>query len=294
MPVSRETPIDAGELPTILVYAARDRARALVRTAFPKRRWHVLTARDFAEFDSTLRRTLVDAALIDIGSSDTAASAGGEAPAGAARGTGNETQGGDAWRMAALAHEYPTAPFFGITPLRATDAPAVARCVALEFCDVIADGIDDSVAREIVAPRTYTSRFVAALVEPPPSLALRTPMQLKTWASIIGSAGRPVRTARLAREVGVSREHLSRHFSTPSGPNLKRVIDLVRMIGAAELAKNPGLDIRDVANILGFASSSHLAVTAQRVLGTRPASLSRLRTVDLIERFTQGRTRSRG
>lgn len=99
---------------------------------------------------------------------------------------------------------------------------------------------------------------------------------------------------RLAREVGVSREHLSRHFSTPGGPNLKRVIDLVRMIGAAELAKNPGLDIRDVASILGFASSSHLAVTAQRVLGTRPASLSRLRTVDLIERFTQGRTRSRG
>ena len=104
----------------------------------------------------------------------------------------------------------------------------------------------------------------------------------------------PVRTAALASEVGVSREHLSRHFSTPGAPNLKRVIDLVRMISAAELAKNPGLDIRDVAKILGFASSSHLAVTAQRVLGTRPASLSRLRTVDLIDRFTQGRTRSRG
>jgi transcriptional regulator GlxA family with amidase domain len=119
-------------------------------------------------------------------------------------------------------------------------------------------------------------------------------MQLATWRSILGSAGRPVRTAQLAKEVGVSREHLSRHFSAPGAPNLKRVIDLVRMIGAAELAKNPGLDIRDIARILGFASSSHLAVTAQRVLGTRPASLSRLRTVDLIDRFTQGRTRSRG
>jgi AraC-like DNA-binding protein len=80
----------------------------------------------------------------------------------------------------------------------------------------------------------------------------------------------------------------------PGSPNLKRVIDLVRLIGAAELAKNPGLDIRDVAKILGFASSSHLAVTAQRLLGTRPASLSRLRTIDLIDRFMQGRTRSRG
>jgi transcriptional regulator GlxA family with amidase domain len=119
-------------------------------------------------------------------------------------------------------------------------------------------------------------------------------MQLATWRSIIAAAGRPVRTASLAREVGVSREHLSRHFSLPGSPNLKRLIDLVRMIGAAELAKNPGLDVRDIARILGFASSSHLAVTAQRVLGTRPASLSRLRTVDMIERFTQGRTRSRG
>ena len=170
----------------------------------------------------------------------------------------------------------------------------MARSAALEFTDILIDGIDDSVARDLVAPRTFSARFAAALSDPPQSLGLRTDMQLATWKSILGSAGRPVRTAALAREVGVSREHLSRHFSAPGAPNLKRVIDLVRMIGAAELAKNPGLDVRDVARILGFASSSHLAVTAQRVLGTRPASLSRLRTIDLIERFTQGRTRSRG
>ena len=153
---------------------------------------------------------------------------------------------------------------------------------------------DESVARDLVGPRTFSARFVAALSDPPPSLGLKTEMQLATWRGILAGSGRPVRTAALAREVGVSREHLSRHFSAPGAPNLKRVIDLVRMIGAAELAKNPGLDVRDVAKILGFASSSHLAVTAQRVLGTRPASLSRLRTVDLVERFTQGRTRSRG
>ena len=53
---------------------------------------------------------------------------------------------------------------------------------------------------------------------------------------------------------------------------------------------------RDLAKhdrILDFASSSHLAVTAQRIFGTRPASLARLRTTDLIDRFAQGRTRSR-
>ena len=97
----------------------------------------------------------------------------------------------------------------------------------------------------------------------------------------------------LAAAIGVTREHLSRTFAAAGAPNLKRVIDLVRLIATAELAKNPGYDIGDVARILGFASSSHLSSTAQRVVGTRPASLSRLRAVDLVERFAQGRFRSR-
>lgn len=285
--------VEAGELPTILVYAPRERARAFVRSAFPRRRWKVTTARDINEFRETFRTILVDAVLVDIGSPIATSSAGGEASPGTSAFSGF-SQSDDTWKISSLAHEFPSAPFFGITPLRATDAPAVARCAALEFCDVLAEGIDESVARDIVAPRTFSARFIAALSHPPQSLGLRSEMQLATWRSILASAGRPIRTATLAREVAVSREHLSRHFSSPGAPNLKRVIDLVRMIGAAELAKNPGLDVRDVARILGFASSSHLAVTAQRVLGTRPASLSRLRTVDLIERFTQGRTRSRG
>jgi AraC-like DNA-binding protein len=91
----------------------------------------------------------------------------------------------------------------------------------------------------------------------------------------------------------VTREHLSRTFAADGRPNLKRVIDLVRLLAAAELAKNPGYDVRDVAKVLGFASPSHLSTTAQRIVGTKPASLSRLRTIDLIDRFTRGHGRSR-
>jgi AraC-like DNA-binding protein len=291
--VSKNGAQEPVELPTLVAYTTREKARAFIRAAFPKRKWKVVAARDVNEFRNVFRTVLVDAVLIDIGSPAASTSAGGEATGSSALSSGSATSD-DTWKIGALAHEYPSAPFFGITPLRATDAPAVARCAALEFCDILADGMDEPVARDLVSPRTFTSRFVGALVNPPQSLGLKTDMQVATWRSVLASAGRPVRTAHLAREVGVSREHLSRHFSAPGAPNLKRVIDLVRMIGAAELAKNPGLDIRDIARILGFASSSHLAVTAQRVIGTRPASLSRLRTIDLIERFTQGRTRSRG
>jgi transcriptional regulator GlxA family with amidase domain len=118
-------------------------------------------------------------------------------------------------------------------------------------------------------------------------------LQRSAWEVVVAHSGRPVTTTALAKAVGLSREHLSRNFARPGAPNLKRVIDLVRLVAAAELAKNPGHDIRDIARILDFASSSHLAVTAQRIFGTRPASLARLRTTDLIDRFAQGRTRSR-
>ena len=139
-----------------------------------------------------------------------------------------------------------------------------------------------------------TEIVAAALDEPPPQLGLSTERQLAVWRAIIAHGGRPVRTAPLAQSLGISREHLSRAFAAGGGPNLKRVIDLVRLIAAAELAKNPGFDVRDVAAVLEFASSSHLSTAAQRVAGTRPASLARLRAVDLIQRFAQGRARSRG
>jgi AraC-like DNA-binding protein len=67
----------------------------------------------------------------------------------------------------------------------------------------------------------------------------------------------------------------------------------VRLLAAAELAKNPGYDVADVAAVLGFASPSHLSTAARRITGARPVSLARLRAVDLVRRFAQGRERSR-
>jgi hypothetical protein len=37
-----------------------------------------------------------------------------------------------------------------------------------------------------------------------------------------------------------------------------------------------------------------LSSTAMRVVGTKPTSLARLRTVDLVDRFVKGHGRSRG
>ena len=260
----------AGVMPRIAVYASRERVRALARTSFPRRRCRLVIARGPSEFAAAFRDTLVDGAVVDLG------------------GTTD-----DGWHLAELAREFPSVPFFGVMPLRPGDAPALSRCTGLDFTDVIIDTVDDGAARSMIMPHLFSARFAVALAEPPALLGISTPMQRQAWSHIVAQAGRAVRTSSLARDLGVTREHLSRTFAADGAPNLKRVIDLVRLVAAAELAKNPGYDVRDVARVLGFASASHLSTTAQRVIGTKPASLSRLRTVDLFDRFVRGRGRSR-
>jgi len=249
----------------------RERARSILKAAFPRRRTRLIITRTPEDFDTAFKTHLVDAAVVDVG------------------GAQEET-----WRTAALAREYPSAPFFALAPLRATEGPALAQCANFEFADVLVDGVDDGAARDLVAHASYTSRFSRALDNPPRALGLSTPLQQSAWRFIVSHGGRSVRTSTLAEVLSVTREHLSRSFSAAGAPNLKRIIDLVRIIASAELSKNPGYDLRDVANILGYASSSHLSSTALRVVGSKPASLTRLRTVDLIERFVRGHGRSRG
>jgi AraC-like DNA-binding protein len=254
----------------IAVCATRDRARALARAAFPRRRCRLALVRTAAELERAFRETLVDAAVVDV-----------HAPT------------DDTWQAVSLATEFPSAPFFALTPLRPSDAGVAARCAAADIADLVTEGVDDGVLRELVLPRTFTARFTEALRDPPPSLGLAGSLHVATWRFLVAHGGRSVRTDTIAAALGVTREHLSRAFSAGGSANLKRIIDLVRLMAAAELAKNPGYDVSDVARVLEYASSSHLSTTSQRIAGTKPASLARLRAIDLIDRFVRGRTRSR-
>lgn len=254
----------------ILALTPRERTRTLLRRIFPRRRGELTLVRTSEEFTAAIRGDLVDAVIID---------------------TAHPTD--DIWLAAALAREFPSVPFFAFAPMRTADAPIVARCVAYEFADILAEGTDDAALAELVTPKSFTVRFAQALRDAHRALGLEAPLQQRAWRAIIAHGGRTVRTEAIAEQLGVTREHLSRSFSVADVPNLKRVIDLVRVIAAAELAKNSGYDLSDVSQVLGFASPSHLTSTAQRIVGTRSSSLARLRTTDLIERFRAGRGRSR-
>ena len=249
----------------LLALLKREKARALVRAAFPRRRAHVYAVKTLADIEEALCRQLVDAVLVDGGAGD------------------------DAYRTLGKAEEYGSVPFVLVTAMLPADAPMVARAAECGVAEILIEGLDDSVARELVLRRAFSTRFERALIVPPPLLGLETPLQVAVWQSIVKRAGRPVRTEQLAKELDVSREHLSRSFATGRAPTLKRVIDLVRVLAAAELAKNSGYDIRDVAEVLGFASSSHLSSTTQRLVGAKASSLTGLRAVDLLERFERHR-----
>ncbi|MEQ1691878.1 MAG: helix-turn-helix domain-containing protein [Gemmatimonas sp.] len=263
--VTRHGAESASTVLCLVALLKRERTRALIRSAFPRRRAHVLMLKSPAELDEQLTKQLVDAVLVDAGA------------------------GEDAARMVARADDFQSVPFVLLTSLLPADAPLVARAAEHGVTDVLIDGVDDAVARDIVLRHAFSTRFERALNDPPAILHLDTALQLAVWRSVIRRAGRPVRTDQLARELGVSREHLSRSFAVGEAPTLKRVIDLVRVLAAAELAKNAGYDVRDVAQVLGFASSSHLSSTTQRLVGARASSLTRLRAVDLLERFNTHR-----
>lgn len=259
-------------LPTIVACTAREKCRETLRRVLPRRRGKLVLVRGAAELMRTMQETFVDAVIVDLGQSS------------------DET-----WALAATAREFPSIPFFGYAALRPAEMPALAKVCALEFTDCIAEGLEDDISRDLLASSTFTVRFATALRGAEAKLGLETPLQQEAWKYIVAQGGRTVRTEAIAEAVGLTREHLSRRFSADGAPNLKRVIDLVRLLAAAEFAKNPGYDLPDIARVLGFASASHLSASCQRLVGVKSVSLARLRPLDLMDRFVkQGRGRSRG
>jgi AraC-like DNA-binding protein len=248
----------------VVAYASREHTRARIRASLVRVHRRGMLTRTESDFANAFRTHFVDTALVELATD------------------------GDGHGPAELAREYPSVPFIAITPFRPVDAPAIARCAELNFADVLADGTDDGILGHALLEHGFSARFAAALDAPPKPLALTSPLQLAAWRAVISHAGRPVGTAEIARGLRVTREHLSRSFSAGGAPTLKRVMDLVRLLAAGELAKNPGYDLGAVARLTGFGSSAKLSASVQRLVRAKASALSALRSTDLLERFLRG------
>jgi len=195
--------------------------------------------------------------------------------------------------LAALRRDYPALPLIIYGAFRPDDGP-VLRAAAGTLTAVVVEGVDDAVLGDLVLRHSLTARRRRALAAAPRLLSLEDELQRRAWLLAVERVAAPWRTEALARALRVSREHLSRQFGAGGAPNLKRVIDLCRVVTAAQLLANPGYAVADAARLLGFASPSHLGGTARRVAGVGARELQGMTPGDLLTRFVRlGRTRSR-
>ena len=240
--------------------------RAAVRRGLA-RRARVVGCRGLDRVEALLAREVVDAVVVD--------------PRAAA---------GD--RMFRFIGRFPGIPFFAFSSYRPEDGALLVACRRAGV-RILQSGVDDPVSGEVIASRTASRRRRTDLREAPALLRLTEPLQLRIWDAVLRSVGSRARTGDIAHQLGLTREHLSREFAAGGAPNLKRVIDLVRICCAADLLANPGYDVLTVGRVLRFASPSHLAASARRISGVTPRELARLGARQVLSRFLKGRTRSR-
>lgn len=192
-----------------------------------------------------------------------------------------------------LRADYPALPVVAYAPFRPDDGALLVACRKVAVDAVLVEGVDDAVVGDLVARHSLSAARGRALADAPRLLRLRDPLQRSVWDRLLARVERPLRTAALARELGVSREHLSRQFGAGGAPNLKRVIDLTRVATAAQLLRNPGCRLASAVELLGFASARHLAGTSRRIAGVAPGELGALGPGGVLAAFVRGHTRSR-
>jgi AraC-like DNA-binding protein len=194
-----------------------------------------------------------------------------------------------------LRREFPAIPVLAYGAFRPDDGAALLSLTERTgLAGILVQGVDDAMAGDLVRRHSLSAARARALAEAPRLLRLREPLQVAAWRRLVVSAGPGLTTDAVADALGVSREHLSRQFAAGGAPNLKRVIDLLRMVSAAQLLANPGYDLKTVAGLLGFGTVSHLNAMSRRVAGIPASDLGALTPMAVVTAFRRAGMRSRG
>jgi AraC-like DNA-binding protein len=192
-----------------------------------------------------------------------------------------------------LRSRYPGIPVVAYGVFRSDDAELLLAWQRLEVSVVAIEGVDDAVVGDLVARQSVSGLRRSLLADAPRLLRLTEPLQRQAWDLLVAAAGRPPRTAEMARTLGMSREHLSRQFGAGGAPNLKRVSDLLTVLAALALLRNPGFELTQVARLLGLSTPSHLRTMARRITGAGLADALGFSDGDVLRRFLRMSGRSR-
>ncbi|HEU5217046.1 MAG TPA: helix-turn-helix domain-containing protein [Gemmatimonadales bacterium] len=195
--------------------------------------------------------------------------------------------------FAALRARFPGIPVVAYGVFRSDDADLLLAWQRLDVAAVAVEGVDDPVVGDLVMRHSVSVRRRAALSDAPRLLRLTEPLQRRAWDMLVASIGRPPRTALIAGALGMSREHLSRQFGAGGAPNLKRVADLLTVLAALALLRNPACPPTRVARLLGLSTPSHLRAMVRRISGAGLAEALGLSDAEVLRRFLKGSGRSR-
>jgi AraC-like DNA-binding protein len=193
-----------------------------------------------------------------------------------------------------LRERYPGIPVVVYGVFKSDDAEMLLTGQRLTVSAVAIEGVDDPVVGDLVVRQSVSVRRRAALAEAPRLLRLTEPLQRSAWDLLVAGAGRPARTAAIARSLGISREHLSRQFGAGGAPNLKRVANLLTVLAALALLRNPACRPDRAARLLGLSSTSHLRAMTRRLTGTGVTEAMGLSDAEVVRRFLRSSGRSRG
>jgi AraC family transcriptional regulator len=80
---------------------------------------------------------------------------------------------------------------------------------------------------------------------------------------------------QLARDVGLSRYHLSRAFKSATGVSPHRYLTQRRVERAKMLIADTGTPLADIALAVGFSSQSHMSDSFRRLTGISPLAYKR-------------------
>lgn len=222
-----------------------------LRRALPRSDWPLFTARSPSHLATLLHKHCFDAIVIGID---------------AARGP----------VLDALRRDYPVLPLLLYAPIRSDDAELLRRMHRERIAGVAVEGLDEPLLPRMLARHGLTARRLAELLPLAQQLDLTDELQSGVWRLLIELACTRIDTATIARRLRVRRETLSRRFSAGGAPSLKRAIDAVRLVAAAQLLGNPGYVVDDAARLLGFSSVSLLQQTARRTFGVSARDVAQL------------------
>jgi AraC-like DNA-binding protein len=243
----------------LLVCSSRERPRHLLARAFPRGRTQIHVVRDADGIDAALQTMLVDAIIVDL-LPGTAATVG--------------------WRAVEHATRHAPIPAIGLVALRALDAALLARLHLAGASTILIDGVDDAMIRVLLQPVLLTTRFTVRA-----DVLLTShhvgPLAEAVWRTGVSHAGRLTSVATVAKQLGMSREHLARSLRSAGSPGAKQLLELVRLL-VVQTQLAAGVPVAIAAARLGYSSVSHLARAARSATGVTPRGWGGLSAEALI------------